>query len=407
MPGQRYQDPKILTRSDVKRPFYYIQPYVPLFTDGGLKRKRQNISLGFCDAMTMRQAKARKEQIMATINAGKFVVQSQIPFGQVVQRFLDVHVPTLGSATRERYENQIANHILPSFRDMRICDITKPVVQAWLNGRATDHERTIGDVTKTYPALSWWSRWSLRGVLSCIFERAKEWRLWEGDNPAHGVSLGRKKAKRVKRIPRAEDLRTFLESLPENPLIDLDGARLIVIVAVVSGLRVSEVLGLCPADVDVAAGTLKVERRWRRGDEDEPKTEGSKRTRQIRGLANLLVKYARDRKPNEYLFLRKDGRPLDDRDLQRDIFRPAAEAVGIYHEGFGMHVFRALNVTWRQTIGGATPVEAQKQAGHTSLDMTMLYTQTEADRENEQVDKILDHLGIDALKSMTAIGGVQ
>jgi hypothetical protein len=39
--------------------------------------------------------------------------------------------------------------------------------------------------------------------------------------------------------------------------------------------------------------------------------------------------------------------------------------------------------------------------------MTMLYTQTEADRENEQVDKIPDHLGIDALKSMTAIGGVQ
>lgn len=62
-------------------------------------------------------------------------------------------------------------------------------------------------------------------------------------------------------------------------------------------------------------------------------------------------------------------------------------------EGFGMHVLRRLSVTWRQTIGGAAPVEAQKQAGYTSLDMTMLYSQTDEDRERERVSKILDHLG--------------
>jgi hypothetical protein len=72
---------------------------------------------------------------------------------------------------------------------------------------------------------------------------------------------------------------------------------------------------------------------------------------------------------------------------------PAAEAVGIYHEGFGIHVFRRLNVTRRQQAG-ATPVEAQKAAGHTSLDMTMLYTQTEEQREREHVGKILERLGV-------------
>ena len=98
--------------------------------------------------------------------------------------------------------------------------------------------------------------------------------------------------------------------------------------------------------------------------------------------------------------------------LQRDVFRPAAEAVGIYHEGFGMHVFRRLNVTWRQTIGGAAPVEAQKQAGHASLDTTMLYTQTETEREREQVNRILDHLRRgkkqpENFAKMNATGGVQ
>jgi hypothetical protein len=65
---------------------------------------------------------------------------------------------------------------------------------------------------------------------------------------------------------------------------------------------------------------------WRRCHEDEPKTEASRRVS----------------------FLRKDGRLLDDRDPQRELFRPA--------EG-RPHV----------------------------LDMTMLYTQTEEERERARL----------------------
>ena len=82
---------------------------------------------------------------------------------------------------------------------------------------------------------------------------------------------------------------------------------------------------------------------------------------------------------------------LDDRDLQQHVFRPAAEVAGIYFEGFGMHTFRRLNVTWRQEVG-ATPIEAQKAAGHASLDMTFLYTQIEETRERSHVERILERL---------------
>ena len=201
--------------------------------------------------------------------------------------------------------------------------------------------------------------------------------------------------------------------MPDTTFISADGARLIVITACAAGLRVSEVLGLTPADVDATSETLRVERRWRRGDEADPKSEASKRLRQIGGLAFVLLAYATCKPAHEYIFTRPNGVPLDDRDLQRDVFRPAAEAVGIYHEGLGMHVFRRLNVTWRQQAG-ATPVEAQKAAGHTSLDMTMLYTQTEEQREREHVGKILERLGVAKtpmsdveLQKMKPRGGVQ
>jgi hypothetical protein len=62
MPGQRYQDPKIQIRTDVKRPFNFIRPYVPVFTATGVERKKHSIPLGFVNEITMREAKARKRR---------------------------------------------------------------------------------------------------------------------------------------------------------------------------------------------------------------------------------------------------------------------------------------------------------------------------------------------------------
>jgi Phage integrase, N-terminal SAM-like domain len=153
------------------RPFYFIRPYVPVFTVTGVERRKHSIPLGFVNEIIMREAKARKQQMMATINAGKFVFQSQIAFRELVERFLALHVPTLGSATRENYQTQIKNHILPAFGDLRLCDITRTIVGTWLNAKAAAHEVTTrlpggSEITKTCPPLSWWSRSQVRGILS-------------------------------------------------------------------------------------------------------------------------------------------------------------------------------------------------------------------------------------------------
>jgi integrase len=392
MPGQRYQDPKIETRNDVARPFYYIRPYVPIFADGGLTRKRQNIHLGFCDEMSRRQAKAKKEQVMATINAGRFVIQSQIPFSQIVQRYQDVHVPTLGPATQDDYRNKIKNHILPAFKDAQMCDITTDAVQRWLNEKAAG-------------GLAWWSRKGLRNILSSIFTQADVWRLWEGRNPCERVNIGRQTEVWTKRIPKAEDLTRFLNVLPDTAIISADGARYIVLTAVAAGLRVSEILGLQLRDIDPTKGTLTVARAWRRGHAVPAKSASSRRVRRISGLAAELIGFAKGKQDDQYIFGRasRNGEPCDDRDLQQHVFRPAAEAVGIYHPGFGMHEFRRLNITWRQEAG-ATPFEAQKAAGHAQPITTWLYTITDGDREQAHVDAILERVG---LASMKAVGGTQ
>jgi integrase len=391
LPGQRYQDPKIQTRSDVKRPFYYIQPYVPELTPQGLVRRKKKIALGFVDEMSMRKAKSAKEQYMSTINAQKFIAQSQVPFSELLKRFNEIRLPQLGVATRNKYTSHIDNHIEPAFKLLRMCDIDRPTVEAWLNQCAVGYTIEIEPgVTKTHKPLGHWTLLDLRNILSAIFSKAEEWKLWAGDNPCEHLKVGGVAEIREKKIPNSDGLNAFLTAIAETAIMPAEGARLMVITAVTTGLRVSEVLGLQPRDIDPAAKTLEVRRRWHRGSVAEPKSKASKRIRKIDGLADALLAYGRGKGEEEFIFgrLSNEGNPPDDRDLQQHVFRPAAEAVHIYSPGFGMHTFRRLNITWRQTIGGASVFEAQKAAGHAQPSTTWMYTVLDGEREAAQVEKL-------------------
>src|ERR1051325_4412122 len=179
MARRRYQDPKIETRNDVKRAYYYIRPYVPIVTEAGILRKQRKITLGFCDQISKRDAKARREQIMAPINAGKFMIQSQIAFDDVIQKFLDARVPQLGKAAQDKYRTHIENHIWPAFKGLRMCDIDRPTVEAFLNREADPHTHMIGTddeqiEERKFAGLGWWARQDLRNILSAIFTKAAE-----------------------------------------------------------------------------------------------------------------------------------------------------------------------------------------------------------------------------------------
>jgi integrase len=370
----RYQDPKIRKRTDVPRPYWYIRAFVPVYTARhGLTRERKSMRLGFCDETTLTAAKAEKQRVLAGVNSGATLIRAQVPLSEICAKFTTAYAPALGAATREKYANAIERHILPDLGGCRLCDLDAPTVQGWLNAK----ERA---------GLGWHYRKDLRATLSSLIERAREWRVFEGENPAAGVKI-RGEAKRQRRIPTAEQLQAFLTAIHDTAILPATHARLVVMAAVVGGLRVSEVLGLRVEDLDRNAQSVRVDERWRRGDIGQPKSATSRRTRQVGELARDLSIVAMGKQPGEYLFAR-NGRPPDDRDLQQHVFRPAAERAGIYYPGFGMHSFRRLNITWRQEAG-ATPYEAQQAAGHASPDMTFLYTIADVSREKEHVAAIL------------------
>lgn len=375
---RKYQNPKLEKRTDVARPFYFIRVSVVKITDQGRKRKREVRFLGYVDKVSVKEASKTRAEVLEVVNEGRSLVQSQMRFKDIAKRFLDVRVPLLGVATQKKYKTQIEKHILPAFGELRMCDIDAPSVEQWLS-------------EKEKSGLGWWTRIDLKGVMSAIFTTAKAWRLWEGSNPTEGVRIGKKLFVREKRLLSMADLRLLLAALADRP-------KFIVLIMFGLGLRISEVLGLRWSDIDFEAKTISINRRWYRGDlsdEGETKSDASNATMHLGPslLQELNSRYPGPHKRDKFVFVGDDGHnPPDDRDMLREEFRPVLKRLKIYYAGFGWHAFRRAHITYRQTIGGATPLEAQRAARHASLDMTYLYSLSNHERETLQQQAMFDSL---------------
>lgn len=149
--------------------------------------------------------------------------------------------------------------------------------------------------------------------------------------------------------------------------------QLMIVTAVSTGLRVSEVLGLKWRAVDLARGWISVKERYYRGDTDVPKSPDAERGLPLVGLVKAYRRLKPlNAEPGDYVFEDR-GEPLDDRDILKNYIRPAAERLGFYFPGFGWHSFRRQYITRIQDEGAST-IDAQVQAGHSRPDMTLEYT---------------------------------
>jgi integrase len=106
--------------------------------------------------------------------------------------------------------------------------------------------------------------------LRAIYRRALA-RGEVGVNPTAGLELPAVRGKR-ERIADAEEAAALLAALP-------DGERALWATAIYGGLRQGELLGLTWADVNLADGTIGIERAWDlKAGEVEPKSAAGRRT---------------------------------------------------------------------------------------------------------------------------------
>lgn len=146
----------------------------------------------------------------------------------------------------------------------------------------------------------------------------------------------------------------------------------IIRVALGTGLRIGELLGLTWEDIDLKKGELHVRRQWlRAGTYGPPKTKAG--VRRV-PLPDDLVSYLRGLKlrsgfsqPEHPVFVSKTGKPLGHRNLTRRGFEPIAKKARL--DGVSFHDMRhafASRMIWR----GTSPTDLARVMGHESSAVT-------------------------------------
>ena len=142
--------------------------------------------LGFVDQVTKKVAEQRRAAELELIYSGRVVAKAQMLFSELAQRFVQIRIPQLGFATQKKYRIQIEKHLLPAFGKSKLHEIDRASVEQWLLSK-------VGH-------LGWWTRVDIKGVLSAIFTAAKDWKLFDGNNPTVGVRIGREVLVREKKL---------------------------------------------------------------------------------------------------------------------------------------------------------------------------------------------------------------
>jgi integrase len=159
------------------------------------------------------------------------------------------------------------------------------------------------------------------------------------------------------------------------------------VIALHTGLRRGEALGLLWEDVDLEEATLSVKRSLDiDGTLKTPKNPASRRTLKLTPRALAALKAHKVRQNEERLragdvwedhnlvFPNTIGKPMNAGNFYRRDFQPLLERAGLASEGFTFH---SLRHTFATTLAakGVHPSTAQKMLGHSDIRMTLaIYT---------------------------------
>jgi len=376
MGRREYQNPSVLTRKSKFGPEYYIRYRVKALrmVDGQMvvAKPEKMLALGLCKAMTLRQADRIKADFMKTINGQVYHIQSEIMFCDFVAIYKERYLPTLKVTTQRNYRAILKNFIEPYFGFKKLCDIKPEHVHQFITGLE----------------LAPLTRKTVKGVLSGIYTLAIHWGYWEKQSPVKMAFLARELPEtrvREKRIWTRKELQLILEAVRPD-------VRLMIETLVWTGMRISECLGLRGKNVNIEEGFIRIEERQSRGDFDTPKSQRSKRLLPLGGLVDRYRLLKEGRNGDDLVFADKEGRPYCDCGLLANYLSPILETLNLKFSGAGWHTFRRMHLTWFDQAGG-TAFEAQQQAGHSSMETTMLYVMPDLERRKSVVETMQSNFG--------------
>jgi integrase len=226
----------------------------------------------------------------------------------------------------------------------------------------------------------------MRTALGKVLQSAVDWGYTE-QNAARGINIGSRGPKTERLYLSARESVKLIASLKEP-------VRTLVLVAVLTGLRIGELLALRWKHLDLLLGRIQVRETVSEGKFGTPKTKSSRRDVPISDTVReaLLVQRSRSRQTgaDDLIFTTPKQTPLNPKNLLRRQLRPACVALELPLVSW--HSFRHTHATLLGEVGESLKT-AQALLGHSDLETTLnVYTHAIPESQKRAVDKVANIL---------------
>ncbi len=257
MARPRYQDGSLVVRGKRRKVWILRWREDVLQTDGSVARIQRAETLGPISKITRQQARAVLQGRIGTANQVRRLPQATMTLEDFVRvQWRPNAELALKKSTVRYYVFQLDRHILPGLGSFSLCEFDRARVEGLLSDlRQKGHARpTIRGV---------------RATLSTVLQTAIE-RGYLEKNPAHGIRIRDTAAKVQRRFYTPGQIRLLLPELDEP-------CSTVVQLAVLTGMRIGEILALRWKRIDWIRGTIEVAETFSDGEFGSPKTPSSNR----------------------------------------------------------------------------------------------------------------------------------
>ncbi len=347
------------------------------------------------------------------INSNEVHAFSGITMRDVVEHFRLKELVDKGEngrawSTRDRYESYLDRWILPRWGKEELTSIKAPVVEEWLEDlkfdttwrqkKAVRLARKKKDQEKDMQLLAPASKARIRELMSVLYNHAIRWEFTDR-NPISGPNKGagvRQSSKRQS-IPDILEVEEFRELMGRLQLRE----RVLVFLAMATGLRQGELAGLKWGDIDFENLLIDVNKSVVCQIVGKCKTEASKKPVPLDEYTaeDLRVWYRETpyRGSNDWVFASDSSRagkmrgkqPLWLQTVMRYHIQPVVKALGI-NKRVSWHTFRRTYSTLLKANGEDVKV-VQELMRHASVRITMdVYAQAMTPAKREAQHKVVE-----------------
>jgi len=335
--------------------------------------------------MAVREVQKIVEEKLRPMNQGLALTGSAMSFSDFMNdTYIPTYLPLLSSSTQDSYGGMISKYLKPRFGCACLRDLTPQKLQQHFSGMA-------GQLP--HPTIS-----KIRDVLSSILRSAVDVE-YLNKNPMEGLRLPLDKRPRRPKPTITPDQFANLVQLVSEPYATM------IFVAVWTGLRVSELIGLkwrC-----IHADSITIEERYCRGDWSQPKTDASAATigvdpeviQRLLRLTTLTVevragrgairkyKVVKSGGPDDLVFQSvRTGVEMNDQNILKRHLQPAARKLGLPFVNW--RCLRTSHATWL-VQAGADPKSVQGQMRHSRISTTMdIYAQIVSTSQRRALDQL-------------------